>query len=371
MNLIKGSSQTCGRCGNALKDHTCRKCDLVYCPFCWSQEGECEHLIADWESGYMVSAHFISKSPFLGDGVLPHLSVEFDSPLILLPINYETALGDMSPLLEAYNENVFEPPNPPDLFQSIAPLMSQDQCWPSRRSGPRSSHTFCFAADPTAARAEIQSILLALQKRLAQLGAELRNRLFDELAANPAESRGDLVYGEIDDYLVFIMTTDAEKLSDCHKAVWTSKTWGQLRSRVTRHDYNELLAPMDEAIGFFAFYRDWRVGKPRISRARAREAYMGLPIGERLPEDSDPFDVEQVPWVLEGHWPDWPAQAMLEWVPRNVREQYGTEECSTVNGEFLTFACNDERKVVAEFRRAGYRCVRDDELVQRASGYNV
>jgi len=78
-----------------------------------------------------------------------------------------------------------------------------------------------------------------------------------------------------------------------------------------------------------------------------------------------------VPWAADGDWPAWPAQQMLDWVPKAIQQKYGSIGSSHLNGECLTLAPREERQIIAAFRRVGYRCTRDDRLVQRASGYEV
>jgi hypothetical protein len=92
-----------------------------------------------------------------------------------------------------------------------------------------------------------------------------------------------------------------------------------------------------------------------------------LPFGDRFPEDTDPLSSYPVPGIDDHDWPAWPAQQMLSWVPTEIQEKYGSKE-SCLNGEYLTLNPRNEHKITVAFRRAGYRCTRDDKLIQRASG---
>ncbi len=75
-----------------------------------------------------------------------------------------------------------------------------------------------------------------------------------------------------------------------------------------------------------------------------------------------------MPGIDEHDWPTRPPQQMLDWVPKEIQEKYGSMESTRLNGEYLTLNPRNERKITAAFRRAGYRCIRDDKRIQRASG---
>jgi hypothetical protein len=181
-----------------------------------------------------------------------------------------------------------------------------------------------------------------------------------------------VVYGQISDYLVFAKRSDADQLFACYEALRTANTWGKFRSLVGPDIYDEVI----EYMGFYfegtitdfaAFYEELIRCKPDTTPEQAREEYLKLPVGDRFPEDEDPFSSDQVPGIDDRDWPAWPAQLMLYWVPREIQEKYGSKE-SCLNGEYLTLDPRSERKITAAFRRAGYRCTRDDKLIQRASG---
>jgi len=117
-----------------------------------------------------------------------------------------------------------------------------------------------------------------------------------------------------------------------------------------------------DATDFAAFYQELRQCRTDTKPEQAREEYLKLPAGERLPEDTDPFSSDQVPGVDDGDWPAWPAQRMLDWVPKEIQKEYGSIESTRLNGEYPTFYPRNEPRIIAAFWRAGYRCVRGDTL---------
>jgi hypothetical protein len=59
---------------------------------------------------------------------------------------------------------------------------------------------------------------------------------------------------------------------------------------------------------------------------------------------------------------------MLDWVPREIKNRFGTLEDTLLNGEQLHFEVEDEPKIVRAFRKAGYICERNSDLVYFACG---
>jgi hypothetical protein len=100
----------------------------------------------------------------------------------------------------------------------------------------------------------------------------------------------------------------------------------------------------------------------------ALESYKSLPLGERMPIDSDKFEPEHLPGFTDGDWPEWPAQEALRWVPRDVQQRFGKSVSSSINGPFLTLDPTRASEIIAAMAELGYVCERDDGLVRSASG---
>jgi hypothetical protein len=123
-----------------------------------------------------------------------------------------------------------------------------------------------------------------------------------------------------------------------------------------------------------ALYREqaatWGEFKERIPPRRWQEAVAAYLAGEEsVPAADDPFDPNQVPGYGDGDWPEWPAQRMLEWMPEDIRQRFGEIATSVFNSDFLEIDPRSESEVVAALKGAGYTCIRDDHLVELASGY--
>jgi hypothetical protein len=187
------------------------------------------------------------------------------------------------------------------------------------------------------------------------------------MTENEAEEK-NLVYGEAGGSLVFIPRRSALELANLRGALDTSKTWGELKSRISVERYEQIINPH-----FENFYDEMDMDvELTLEEAKAefqsRKTNKDLKIGERAPEDSDAFDSGFVYGLSDGDWPEWPAQEMVEWVPEEIQEQFGRVVATRLNGDYLEFDGSKEAEIVAAFKELGYLCERDDVLVCKASG---
>ena len=125
------------------------------------------------------------------------------------------------------------------------------------------------------------------------------------------------------------------------------RTWGEFKQAMPADSYQHVVELMRET------------------------AEEDLSDDEELPEHWGPdgetaFDAEQIPGFADGDWPEWPAQAALEWVPQDIQHRFGVESASVLSGDYLTLDIEQEAAIVATFVEHGYNCSRDDTLLLRA-----
>lgn len=101
-----------------------------------------------------------------------------------------------------------------------------------------------------------------------------------------------------------------------------------------------------------------------ISEERWREALWVAGFENETPADTDPYDSNDLAGSED--WPEWPAQQMLSWMPKAIRERIGNVGVSMVSGPALSFPLQKETEVVSALENAGYICRRDDKLVAAA-----
>jgi hypothetical protein len=188
----------------------------------------------------------------------------------------------------------------------------------------------------------------------------------------------DLVYGDTmqghGGDLQFLPRADALERAEIMEAYNQATTWGDLRRRLPPRVYEVVLSKMNPDYPTLeAFAEEYREEEPQATDDDVEGAYAALKAGERMPQDDDPFDTayfdEDAGGVfVMGHWYEWPQQEMLDWVPQHIQQAFGTKSYSTASGPCLVFDPKDERELVRAFEAAGYRCERDQQLVDRATG---
>lgn len=145
----------------------------------------------------------------------------------------------------------------------------------------------------------------------------------------------ELVYGESSDSLIFVERSLAEELATLHRGF---ATWDQARTALSPRRWDEIVDLFECA-------------------------------DESEPADEDAYDLDRVPGFVDGDWPEWPAQVMLEWMPKHVVEKFGRVDDSVVNGQFLSIDPKHEADIVAALEAEGWLCVKDEPLTLAASGY--
>jgi hypothetical protein len=95
----------------------------------------------------------------------------------------------------------------------------------------------------------------------------------------------DIVYGDLGGALVLVPRDRAEELANVRRAVQGSTTWGELRARLSEERRDQIAENFGD---------------------------------EDVPADDVTLDDVRVPGWDDGDWPEWPAQAMLGWVPAEV-----------------------------------------------------
>ncbi len=64
------------------------------------------------------------------------------------------------------------------------------------------------------------------------------------------------------------------------------------------------------------------------------------------------------------------GEAMFDWIPAQVQREFGfPQPPTTISGDYLWMPPHYEEEVVVAMEIRGYSCIRDDDLVEEASGY--
>ena len=133
----------------------------------------------------------------------------------------------------------------------------------------------------------------------------------------------DIVYRVVaiaSDSVTFARRSDAEEVALIWTALKTAKTWGEFRAKLPDGEWEANLED------FF----------------------------DESPPDEEPFDAGEVPGHLDGDYPQWLRQTMLEWFPPELIDKYGDIQTSVLNGEFLDLPADKAEEIVADLRAMGH-----------------
>ncbi len=82
------------------------------------------------------------------------------------------------------------------------------------------------------------------------------------------------------------------------------------------------------------------------------------------PRNSVPFSKRDISGMSDGDGP-WPAAEMLEWMPEDVQEQFGSVTSTMLNGDYLHIDVSELDSLVAALERHGFVCRRDDRAIEQ------
>lgn len=134
----------------------------------------------------------------------------------------------------------------------------------------------------------------------------------------------DIVYRVGGEGFVGVLFADresAEHVAQIRSALSNSKTWGELRARLPKGEWDNHFAP------------DF-------------EDYEG--------SYDDPFGWDDAPGAADGDYPMWLLQSMLNWFPKELIEKYGGSLRRTMlNGDALELPADKAEPIAAELRAMG------------------
>ena len=173
----------------------------------------------------------------------------------------------------------------------------------------------------------------------------------------------DIVCGTFADNFVLIPRPEALRLASVHYAIHSSATWEEFKAKLRLEEWQEILCRLG-----YRTLAEYRKQEGFETDEEASESFRSLPLGERMPIDSDKFESDWLHGFTDGDWPEWPAQEALRWVPHDIQQRFGKSVSSVINGPFLTLDPSRASEIIAAMEERGYVCERDDALVQAASG---
>jgi hypothetical protein len=84
--------------------------------------------------------------------------------------------------------------------------------------------------------------------------------------------------------------------------------------------------------------------------------------GERRPKSNDPFSSELCPAYSDGDYPQWLQKDLDLYLPRQVLEQFATQEHTMLNGMFWEIPAKNEEQMIDALKKHGYSVAKAQHL---------
>lgn len=227
---------------------------------------------------------------------------------------------------------------------------------------------FTFLGDPEGCRQENR----AQAESVAEGEAELEDGFGPDEPGLPRLVFGIVPSPGCGSNLVFVPLEKARELAAIGEAM-AAKTWGEFKLNMPANRLPELLRTFLECGAwacFDAYYQAHAQSGTRAEREALWRRYEELTPGERMPLDHDPFQLDRVPGISDGNWPERPDQAMLRWLPPWICGRLGRRVFSPRRGDSLLFDPVRAPEILTALEAAGYSCCWDEELIRRSCGIN-
>lgn len=149
-----------------------------------------------------------------------------------------------------------------------------------------------------------------------------------------------LVYGhaQLHNCLAFADAGTAAQEAAEITAIAAARTWGEARNIRPAHVWNPA-GTIDDDDHIYAEYAD-----------------------------DEPFDINEVGFVVEGDWPEMVTARAFKVLPQDLQARFGERVATVHNGDYLEIPVDREAELVAELRQRGYEVTRDDELINVLDG---
>jgi hypothetical protein len=167
-----------------------------------------------------------------------------------------------------------------------------------------------------------------------------------------------LIYGQIDNNLIFAPEADTLALARKWYAVKNAKTWQDYIDFTSQDDFEQLIFEVLETLGYSDLFPNYLMGEDLS--AYITDLY--------LPQPDDPFTTSILPGFDEGEYFAIPAQEMLAWLPEELQDNLGQIDRHPVYEFVYRIEPENELMVLQTLEAAGYLCKKNQELMEQAHG---
>ena len=167
------------------------------------------------------------------------------------------------------------------------------------------------------------------------------------------ESKGVVYYGEpkYSDGILLVRAEDFEYLSAIYQALYTARTWSDFWRLLPKDERQCIRQSLVEAADDY-----------EVTLDSPEAAAYGL-------IDDAPFEDTHI-LNPDSYWPPVPDRDFVDWIPKEIVDEFGMRSASMVSGDFVTFIVEPERLEAfkASFSEFGFQLVYEPQRIRMANG---
>lgn len=167
-----------------------------------------------------------------------------------------------------------------------------------------------------------------------------------------------LIYGQLNDTLVFVPEEHAQALAQKWRAILRSKTWQDFIDFTSQEVFDDLMFEILEVLGYEKLYTNYLQGEDLSTYVP--DLY--------LPQPSDAFTTDILPDFEQGDYMPILEQEIIAWLPDDLMDNIGELKYDENHDFYYDINPEMQNMVVQTFEAAGYACTQNQILVQEASG---
>jgi hypothetical protein len=148
----------------------------------------------------------------------------------------------------------------------------------------------------------------------------------------PNKLTRNIVYRIVEDTAIFASREAAEQSDQIHRAIDSSRTWGEFKKRMPPAEYESLMVrQFDEN-------------------------------NELRPNAREPFDAEQIDGYMDGDYPPWLMQSMDAFLPMELLQRFGVKDASTINGDYWNIPPKNVNDLVRALIEMGFTVMEEPDM---------
>lgn len=167
-----------------------------------------------------------------------------------------------------------------------------------------------------------------------------------------------LIYGIVDDNLVFSPEQEATDLARRWYAIKNAKTWQDFIDFTSEATFNQLIYEILEALEFVDLHPNYLMGEDLSSYITDLH----------LPQPDDAFTTDVLPGFDEGNYMPIPAQEVISWLPEELQDNLGQFDHHPLFEFIYRIDPANELLVVQSLEAAGFICKKNQALIEQAHG---